>query len=395
MSAETLDDSQTTSRAGQLRPYRIEVPDAVLTDLASRLERTRWPAQIPGSGWSYGADMEYVKELCDYWRTGYDWRAHERRLNEHQQYLVEVDGLDLHVIHVKGKGDSPIPLLLIHGWPGSVYEFCDLIGPLTDPVAYGGDAGDAFDVVIPSLPGFGFSGKPQEPGWGPTRIASQLNRLMTDVLDYPRYAVQGGDWGSIISLVIAAAHNEQLVGAHLNLAPVAFDTVAPLSEEGRATLADIAASLIPETGYVVLQSTKPDTVTPAQSDSPAGLAAWMIDKFRSWSDCDGDVEKALSKDQILTNLMFYWATNSVASAARLYYEAGMTAAQSYDCLVPDTPIGVADFPGDYLRFPRSLAQARLGNIVQWTEMPAGGHFAALEQPDLLVKDVRAFFRRIR
>ena len=376
----------------ELRPYRINVPQAVLDDLEARLEQTRWPTQLADAGWEYGANLAYVRDLCNYWRDGFDWRAQESAINEHPQFLCEVDGVDLHFIHVRGKGPNPFPLLLIHGWPGSIVEFLELIGPLTDPAAHGGDPANSFDVVIPALPGFGFGGQPTERGWGITRIAAVFDTLMTGALGYTRYGVQGGDWGGITAAKMASAHSESVAAIHLNFVfspPPSGD----LSDEDKTAVAARDAFQAAETGYSNVQGTKPDSLTLAQTDSPAGLAAWIVEKFRAWGDCDGDAEKAFSRDALLTNLMFYWAPNSVASSARIYYEARHDPS-SFRYGKIEVPTAVAVFPKEPWRVPRAWAEPRF-NIQRWTEMPAGGHFAALEQPQLLLEDMRAFFATIR
>ncbi len=359
----------------------------MLDDLKRRLESTRWAEPIPGVGWEYGADLACVQELCDYWRTTYDWRKHEAELNSHPQFLCEVDGIDLQFWHVKGKGPNAFPLLLIHGWPGSMVEFQRLVGPLTDPGAHGGDPADAFDVVVPSLPGFGWSGKPKERGWGVSRIAAAFDALMARALGYSRYGVQGGDWGGIIAAKMGSAHADQVSAIHLNF----FIGVPPaeMSEADKAFAAERAAFGDQETGYSNVQSTKPDSLTVGQTDSPAGLAAWVTEKFRTWSDCAGNLESAFSKDTLLTNLMFYWAPNSVASAARIYYEARRNA-RDFRYPKVEVPTGAAIFPAEPWQSPRHWIESQF-NIRRWTEMPRGGHFAALEQPDLLLEDVRAFF----
>lgn len=373
------------------RPYSIHIPDSVLDDLRRRLANTRWPEPIPGAGWDYGADVHYIRELCDYWRDQYDWRAHERALNAHAGYMVTVDGVDIHFWHVKGKGPRPFPLLLIHGWPGSIYEFHRLVGPLTDPAAHGGDPADAFDVVVPALPGFGWSSAPKERGWGITRIAAALDTLMSHELQYQRYGTQGGDWGGIISAKMGSSHADHVAGIHLNFV-IGIPPAEP-SESDRAAIERRNAFQAQETGYSNVQGTKPDSLTVAQSDSPAGLAAWIIEKFRTWSDCGGDVESVFTKDQLLTNLMFYWGPNSTASAARIYYEA-MRDPGAFRYGKVEVPTAVAVFPKEPWASPRSWVEPRF-NIVRWTEMPSGGHFAAMEQPELLLEDVRAFYREVR
>jgi pimeloyl-ACP methyl ester carboxylesterase len=376
-----------------LRPFQIAVPDAVLDDLRERLARTRWPDALPGTGWDYGADVDYVRDLCGYWRDGYDWRKHEDDLNRYPQFLAEVDGVDIHFSHVAGRGPSPFPLLLLHGWPGSAYEFHHLIGPLTDPAAHGGDERDAFSVVVPSLPGYGWSGKPRERGWGPTRMANAFDTLMSGVLGYAKYGVQGGDWGGIIAARMGGLHVDHVAAAHLNLifAPVPPD--AGETEEGRAVLQAIEHFRANETGYSQVQGTKPMSLAIAQADSPAGIAAWIVEKFRTWSDCDGDIERVYLRDQLLTNIMFYWAPNSIASAARLYYE--MSRERPSTLMAPITvPTAVAAFPKELYRSPRAWVEKR-ANIARWTEFERGGHFAALEQPAALLGDIREFFRDYR
>jgi epoxide hydrolase len=372
-------------------PYRIDVSPEVIGDLRRRLSQTRWPDAIPGTRWEYGADIAYIKELCDYWATDYDWPAVQESLNAYPQFIASVDSVDIHFWHVRGDGPAPFPLCLMHGWPGSIYEFYELIGPLTDPGAHGGDPADAFDVVIPSLPGFGFSGKPAERGWGITRIAASMDKLMHDQLGYARYGVQGGDWGGILSARMAAAHADHVAAAHLNFV-IGQPPESPTDADKRA-LEERNAFQAAETGYSNVQGTKPMSLTVAQSDSPAGLAAWVIEKFHTWSDCNGDIESAFTKDQLITNLMFYWAPNSIASAARIYYEARRDP-EAFRFPRPETPVGVAVFPGEPWRVPRSWAEARF-NIQRWTQVPRGGHFAAMEQPALLLDDIRELFRAYR
>jgi len=280
-------------RAMAPQPFSIDVSQAVLDDLKRRLDSTRWPEPIPGVGWEYGADVASVRELCDYWRTSYDWRTHEEELNRYPQFLCEVDGVDLQFWRVLGKGPNPFPLLLIHGWPGSMVEFQRLVGPLTDPASHGGDPADAFDVVVPSLPGFGWSGKPRERGWGISRIAAAFDTLMSRALGYGRYGVQGGDWGGIIAAKMGSAHADHVSAIHLNF--VIGAPPAEMSEADKAFAAKRTAFRDQETGYSNVRGTKPDSLTVGQTDSPAGLAAWVTEKFRAWSDCGGNVESAFSK----------------------------------------------------------------------------------------------------
>lgn len=372
-------------------PFTIAVPDDVLDELRARLTRTRWPGPLPGEPWSRGADVAYIRELCEYWIASYDWRKHEAALNAYPMFTSAIDGVDIRYWHVRGKGPSPMPLILVHGWPGSIYEFHHFIEPLTDPEAHGGDPADAFDVVIPALPGYGFSGKPAEAGWGPTRIAAAFDELMTHELGYGRYGTQGGDWGGIVTSQMAANHSAHVIGAHLNFivgTPTPEQMKAP---EARPYIENATAIGRDEMGYNITQSTKPMSLAIAQADSPAGIAAWIVEKFRTWSDCNGDVESVFSKDTLLTNIMFYWATNSIASAANLYYESRIEGRRGWPAIA--VPVGVAMFPKELARCPREWIPSTI-NIARWTEMPRGGHFAALEQPALLLDDVRAFFREL-
>ncbi|HXH21630.1 MAG TPA: epoxide hydrolase [Dehalococcoidia bacterium] len=378
-------------------PFRIEVPDAVLDDLRERLQRTRWPDQIPGSAWDYGTDRDYLRELVSYWIDGFDWRAQEAKLNQLPQYLAEVDGVRIHFVHARGNGPRPMPLLLTHGWPGSFYEMHKVIGPLSDPAAHGANPDDAFDVVVPSLPGYGFSGPTTERGFGPARMAQLLLRLMTGELGYARFAAQGGDWGSIITTTMARLFPESLAGIHLNMLSGRLAPADPESEEEKLLAERAARFAQEETGYQRIQGTKPQTLAYALNDSPAGLAAWIVEKWRAWSDCGGDVERRFTKDEILTNITIYWVTGTINSSMRLYYEAAH-AASGAGPAVPtgrvEVPTAVADFPAEIYRASRRQAEAAF-NLQRWTPMPRGGHFAAMEEPGLLVEDIREFFRPLR
>ncbi len=383
-------------------PFRIQVPDAVLADLKERLGRTRWPDQIAGTGWDYGTDMAYLKELVDYWRDGFDWRKQEGYLNQFPQFRMQVDGVDLHFVHVRGKGPNPAPLLLSHGWPGSFFEMHKVIGPLSDPAAHGGDPADAFDVVVPSLPGYGFSGPTRERGVGPARIAQLFHGLMTAELGYQRFGAQGGDWGSIISTTMARLYPQSLNGVHLNMLSGRLPPLESPTDEEKALAEKQAAFGQEETGYQRIQGTRPQTLAYGLNDSPAGLAAWIVEKWRAWSDCEGDVEKRFTKDEILTNVTIYWVTGTINSSTRLYYEASLGGQRPPSGAAPSpappmaarVPTAVADFPREIYRASRRQAEGAF-NLTQWTQMPSGGHFAAMEEPRLLVEDIRKFFRTLR
>jgi pimeloyl-ACP methyl ester carboxylesterase len=376
-------------------PFKIQVPDAVLSDLRQRLARTRFPGEIAGSEWDYGTNLGYLKELVAYWRDTFDWRAAERRLNQFDQFTTNIDGLDIHFIHQRSKDPNALPLAVTHGWPGSIAEFTKVIGPLTNPAAHGGSAADAFHVVAISLPGFGFSGKPAERGYAPERIAGIIAKLMAR-LGYTRYGLQGGDWGSSISRFAALNDASHVAGLHINFClagpppgvkdPNEGITPAEL-ERSRARQAFFET----ERGYFLAQSTKPQTIGSALDDSPAGLAAWIVEKFRSWSDVDGNVEKHFTKDDLLTNITIYWVTQTATSSARIYYENQRAKPAQGRVQVPTA---CAVFPKEISIPPRRWVEAQY-NLTRWTEMPRGGHFAALEEPELLVEDIRAFFRTVR
>ncbi|HXX93905.1 MAG TPA: epoxide hydrolase [Planctomycetota bacterium] len=381
-----------------LYPFKIALDESVLADLRDRLSKTRFPDQIPGSGWTYGADLKYLVELCQYWRAGFDWRAQERRLNAFDQWTTMIDGLPLHFIHQKSKHPSATPLVLVHGWPGSVAEFARVIRPLTDPESFGGKAEDAFHVICPSLPGFGFSGKPQEPGWDVGRISATILELMNR-LGYPKYGVQGGDWGAAVATWLGQ-NDPRVIGIHLNFLTVGPQDAAPgvpiePSPEESDRMKRRAQELQDHRAYGAIQATRPLTLGTALNDSPAGLAAWVVDKFWAWSDHGGNLDSSFSRDEILTNLTIYWATQSMPSSMRLYYEGQHPRPRAPEREIRrDVPVGVAIFPKELTLPPRKWAEKVL-HIVRWTEMPRGGHFAALEQPGLLVEDVRAFFRELR
>jgi pimeloyl-ACP methyl ester carboxylesterase len=376
-------------------PFSLHVPDAAIADLRERLARTRFPDQAPGAPWAYGTDVAYLQQLVDYWHTGFDWRAQEARLNTFPQYQARLCDIDLHFLHVPGQGPAPCPLLLLHGWPGSVFEFLDLIPRLSDPARFGGDPADAFTVVAPSLPGYGLSFTRGQPRFGIEAIADCVAALMRDVLGYSRFAAQGGDWGAFVASRLGATHADRLIGIHLNLLAVRRDRspdAAPSREE-RVYLDELAHWLREETGYQWIQGTRPQTLAFALSDSPAGLAAWIVEKFRAWSDCGGEVESAFTRDQLLANIAFYWFTGAIGSSFWPYY------ARSHGPWpIPDTidvPTGYCEFPAEILRPPRSLATRTYTDIRRWAIMPRGGHFAAMEQPQALAGEIQAFFRPLR
>ena len=378
------------------RPFTIKVADDVLADLRARLERVRWPDEVPDAAWRYGTSVVYMKELVEYWRTRYDWRVHEARLNKLRQFTVELDGIDLHFIHEPGVGPAPMPLLLSHGWPGSVVEFERILPMLTDPARFGGDPKDAFTVVAPSLPGYGFSFRPHQPRFGVEEIADTFARLMTDVLGYRRFAAQGGDWGAFVTSRLGHAHANKLVGIHLNLLTVPRDPklLATGSAEEQAYLAELKTWLDEESGYQWIQGTRPQTLAFGLTDSPVGLAAWIVEKFRAWSDCGGDVERAFTKDELLADISLYWFTGAIGSSFWPYY-----ARRHGPWPIPqrgvEVPMGYAEFPREILHPPRSVAETMYTDIRRWTRMPAGGHFAAMEEPEALAREIVEFFRPLR
>ena len=375
--------------------FNIHFEDSALADLKARLERTRLPDQIPDSGWDYGADRAYMEELLEYWRTEYDWRKHEAQLNELPHFKTSIDGIDMHFVHVRSKQDSAMPLVITHGWPGSVYEFMDVIGPLTDPADHGGRAEDAFHLVLPSMPGYGFSGPAHQRGMSVDSVAGVVAKLM-DRLGYERYAAQGGDWGSGVATWLARDFPDRLIGIHLNMVgggppPGMEDPEAGIPEWELKRYRERAEWWSGENAYGNIQGSKPLTLAYGLNDSPAGLAAWVVEKFRAWSDCGGDVESRFTKDQLLTNIMLYWLTESMPSAVRLYYESRRSGREQSRS---EVPTAAAVFPGEIFFSPRKWVETRY-NVVQWTEMPRGGHFAAMEEPELYIEDVVKFFGGLR
>ena len=362
--------------------FEIRVEDAVLDDLRTRLRATRFPDQIEGTGWEYGTPVPYLRELVAYWLDGYDWRAQEERLNELEHFRTTIDGQSIHFVHARSSRDGALPLLLLHGWPGSIVEFVEVIPRLTAD----------FHVVVPSLPGYGFSEPTRTPGWDPARIARAFMDLMAR-LRYDHYGAQGGDWGAQIATRIGAFDASHCVGLHLNM-PIAMPPKdeMPLTDADRADLAAMGAFRDAESAYSQLQGTKPQTLGAALNDSPAGLLSWIVEKFRAWSDCDGDPENAFTRDQLLTNVMLYWINETITSSTRLYWERRH--AGSPPAGYVSVPTGVARYPKEPIRYPRSWVEQQY-NVTDWVDLPRGGHFAAMEQPDLFVANVRAFFATLQ
>ena len=383
-----------------LQPFRIAVPDETLARIRARVADYAWHEMPADGGWAYGTNLDYMKELCAYWLESFDWRAQEAALNRLPQFTAPVEGLDLHFLYEKGSGPAPLPLIISHGWPGSVFEFSEIIEPLAHPERFGGRAEDAFDVVAPSLPGFGFSGKPRRP-MGPRRMAGLFAELMTGVLGYAGYLAQGGDWGGAISSWLGYEHAPACRGIHLNIMTMRAPD-GPRSAEEEAWAARFEREQESEMGYRTQQATKPQTLSYAMMDSPVGVAAWIVEKWNSWSDTrhgvgDDDIESVYTKDQILTNIMVYLVTGTFNTASWIYYgrreEGGRVL--SPEGRRVEVPTACALFPKELLSWPPRSYVERVYNVTRWTEMPRGGHFAAMEQPELLIEDIRAFARGLR
>ncbi len=379
-----------------IEKFHIQVPDEVLDDLKYRLEHVRWPGQLENSDWEKGTDINYLKSLISYWRDQFDWRAQEKKLNRFSQFRCNVDGIDIHFIHEKGKGPNPTPIILTHGWPDSFIRYQKIIPLLTDPASYGGDPKESFDVIVPSLPGFGFSSSCKHGGINNYHVSELWAKLMKEKLGYDKFAAAGGDVGSGVTRYLALNHPELLIGIHLTDIGIIRDLIASqdnseLSEEELNYKKNAAQWISNEGGYMSIQSTKPQTLAYSLSDSPVGLAAWIIEKFRGWSDCNGNLDQKFSKDELLTNIMIYWITNSIGSSARIYYE-------NTHSLPPmgliNVPTGIALFPADVILPPKEWAMRNL-NITRWTTMPRGGHFTAMEEPELLAEEIREFFNPYR
>lgn len=383
-------------------PYSISIPEADIADLRQRLQRTRLAPEFANDDWAYGTSGKYLAELLRYWASDYDWRRHERAINAYANFKTTIEGIPIHFIHEKGKGPKPIPLVLSHGWPWTFWDWHKVIGPLTDPGAYGGDPADAFDVVIPSLPGYGFSTPLEITGINFWRTADLWVSLMRDVLGYDKFAAGGGDWGALVTNQLGHKYAEHLIGVYVHLmvpldvfnAPLpGMDDYAPEEAAWRDRSQNFFAR---ESGYSALQSTKPQTIAFALNDSPAGLAAWIVEKRRTWSDCDGDVERRFSKDELLTTLSIYWFTQSYGTSARYYYECVNNPWQPAHNGTPvvRAPTGVGVFQQEVVLMPRRWAE-RYYNLQHWTLMKSGGHFAPMEEPQALVEDIRKFYRTLR
>jgi pimeloyl-ACP methyl ester carboxylesterase len=379
-----------------IHPFRIDVPDETLDRIRTRVAEYPWHEMPDDGGWAYGTNLDYMKEFCAYWVDEFDWRKHEAEINRFSHYIAEVDGIDLHFIHEKSSSSASMPLIISHGWPGSVVEFLDIIEPLAHPERFGGSKDDAFDVIAPSLPGFGFSGRPPRP-IGPRKMAGMFDTLMTDVLRYDSYLAQGGDWGGAISSWLGFDHAPACRAIHINIMTMRHPQ-GPQGAAEQAWAEQFERDQVMLDGYRTQQATRPQTLSYGMMDSPVGVAAWLLEKFHDWSDIDGDdIESAHSRDSLLTNIMVYLVTGTFNTASWIYYgrreEGGRIL--SPDGKRVEVPTAVALFPAEMLAWPPRSYVDRVYNIARWSEMPSGGHFAALEQPDLLVEDIRAFARTLR
>jgi pimeloyl-ACP methyl ester carboxylesterase len=385
-----------------IRTFRVQTTQAALEDLHRRLAATRWPDRETVRDQSQGVPLAKMQPLIRYWTTEYDWRKAETKLNSYPQFVTEIDGVDIHFIHVRSKQPHALPLIITHGWPGSVFELVKVIGPLTDPTAYGGRAEDAFDVVVPSLPGYGYSGKPTVTGWDPVHVGRAWDELMRR-LDYDRYVSQGGDWGAIISHAMAEHPPPGLLGIHVNMPATVPPNIAKmladgeppppgLSAEERAAFTALDTFYRKNGGYSAMMSTRPQTLAFAFSDSPAGMAAWFYDKLAQWTFSGGDPEKSLTRDEMLDDLTLYWLTNTATSASRLYWENRKKFFNAVDIAIP---VAVTIFPGEIYRAPRTWAERSYQKLIYWHEVDKGGHFAAWEEPELFASELREAFRPVR
>ena len=396
----TSGPSKLAAAETAIRPFEISVGDQDILDLKRRLSQTRLPDQIANTSWEYGMDISFLSELLDYWENDFDWREQEANLNQFDQFKTEIEGLDLHFIHQRSENPNAIPLMIVHGWPGSIAEFTKVIGPLTDPVAHGGNIEDSFHVIAPSLPGFGFSDMPTDPGYSPEKIAHLLAALM-ERIGYEEYAIAGGDWGAIINRHVANNYPNRLIGLHSNMIlagqPSDMAQRDAVTEEETASQTARGAYMQNEVGYQAIQGTKPQSLGYGLNDSPAGLAAWIVEKFHGWTDMPqdaaGDLDNHFTKDELLTNVSIYWFTQTITSSTRIYYESRRNPPEKAMEYIA-VPTGASIFPAEIYITPRSWAEASY-NIVHWTVMPEGGHFAALEQPALYLQDLRKFFQLLR
>ncbi|MEV7040438.1 epoxide hydrolase family protein [Amycolatopsis sp. NPDC051061] len=383
-------NSARVPRSEAVQPFRIAVTDAELEDLRCRLRATRWPDHLVGGGWDYGTDPAYLRELVEYWAEAFDWRREERRLNSYPQFLAEIEGLNVHFVHQRAGGGGGLPVLVLHGWPGSFVQMLDLLPLLAAPTEHGGEGDDAFDVVVGSLPGFGFSDTTNRPGLTEPHMARLFHRLMTEVLGYERYAVRGSDFGGSVAEALATRYPEAVVGIHLSGTTPRADNPPPDPGPAiRQYLRDVERWRASEVGYGAIQSTKPQTPATALNDSPAGLAGWIVEKFRRWSDCDGEVERRFTKDQLLTNISLYWFTATIGSSIRLYCESDYEQECGWD--VPTAHLMSSK---DMFPTPREWVE-HVSRVDRWTAVDRGGHFIEWEEPGLVAEDMRAFFRTLR
>lgn len=373
-------------------PFTINIEQETLTDLQERLARTRWTDEVAGAEWEYGTNLTYLKDLIDYWQQHFDWRTQERALNAFSHFHAQVDSFGLHLIHERGKGDHPLPLVLLHGWPSSFWQMLPIIPLLTDPERYGGDAADSFDVIVPSLPGYGFSDRPGAKGMGMRRIADLLAQLLTEELGYERFAIRASDLGAGVAQQLALTHPQRVIGLHQSGANTFIGHIPDdLTRAEQEFVANAQRWNQQEMAYAMQQTTKPQTLAYGLNDSPAGLAAWIVEKFRAWSDCDGDIEKRFSKDDLLTNLTIYWATQTINSSMRLYYESVRNPG-SWGRV--EVPTAMLMSPKDKFPTPREWTE-RSYNVQRWTEISSGSHFLEIEEPERVAEDLRAFFRPFR
>ena len=396
------DDRSTATAVRHPVAFQISIPEADLDDLRDRLSHTRWITELGKGGWDYGLSVEYLRELVRYWQHDFDWRAQEAAINQFSHHLADVDGRRVHFIHERGDGPNPLPLILTHGFPDSFLRFAKVIPMLTDPTSHGGDAADAFDVVVPSLPGYGYSARDES---GPTlfEFANVWHRLMTESLGYERFAAHGGDWGSFVTEMLARDHGNSVIGIHLTDVPF-YHAMRPPEDVSHAERKFLdAVKKFPQSdgAYALIQGAQPQALALGLNDSPVGLAAWIIEKFRRWSDCDGDVEQSFTKDELLSNVMIYWTTASINRSFGPYYDIAHAGAVEWTKQKLKQVVGASDVPAGFAMFPKDLTSPprewaeRFFAVKRWTEMPRGGHFAALEEPELLVNEIREFFRPLR